>query len=82
MTVGQDPEKCPMRAIRKVRSDFREGDMGQENQSAFVIEISLETVLRISMGSEAEAHPSGGKCITKGVDTEKLEVCSGAQPTC
>lgn len=43
-----------------------------------MIEISLETVLRISMGSEAEAHPSGGKCITKAVDTEKLEVCSGA----
>lgn len=47
-----------------MRSDFREGDIELgKSRDGFVIEISLETVLRISMGSEAEAHPSGGKCI-------------------
>lgn len=40
-------------------------------RDAFMIEMSLETVFGISVGSE-------GKCITQGVDTEKLEVCSGA----
>lgn len=34
-------------------------------RDTFMIEMSLETVFRISVGSE-------------GVDTEKLEVCSGA----
>lgn len=47
-------------------------------RDAFMIQMSLETVFRISVGSEAEAHPSEGKCITQAVDTEKLEVCSGA----
>lgn len=55
--------KCPTRAIKKVMSDCREGDVWvRKIRDSFVIEISLERVDRISTGREGEVHPCGGKC--------------------
>ena len=60
-------------------SDSREGDMWvRKIRDAFMMEISLETVKRISTGNEGDVHPRGRKGLTKGLDPEKLEICFGA----
>lgn len=47
-------------------------------RDTFVVEINLEMVDRISTGNE-ELHPSRGKGLNKGTDTDKLELCSRAE---